>query len=200
MLSGKKVPVSLRSLLLVMLFILPMLAACERLATLSNWEPVSTSQAMETQSALSTQMAANRTLPAPTSTLAPPFPTPESLPQVLPHSLKGYELYSWQNGNEWNFTLITGTNRAKAFEEIIAAGNSLGTDDFVKISVTGLNEIEKVLSLLPPNEQVFWAGMDLGDQVPSGTVYLTFPPQDMIDELVRFCLDRKVTLQLLKES
>ena len=176
------------------------IAGCERPATLTNWQPVETSQALETQQSLATQMSANRTLPAPTSTLAPPFPTPEALPAALPHSLKGYELYSWQNGSDWNFTLITGTNRAKAFDEIIAEGNSLGSNDIVKVSVTGIEEVKKILALLPANEQVIWAGMDLGDQVPSGTVYLTFPPQSTIDELVQFCSAHHVTLQLLKES
>jgi hypothetical protein len=29
---------------------------------------------------------------------------------MLPHSMKGYELYSWQADEQWHFTLITGTN------------------------------------------------------------------------------------------
>ena len=29
----------------------------------------------------------------------------------LPHSMKGYELYLWQDNGQWHFTLITGTNR-----------------------------------------------------------------------------------------
>ena len=114
--------------------------------------------------------------------------------------MKGYELYSWQNGADWNFTLITGTNRSKSFDEIIAQGNTISADGFIKISVTGMEEIKKVISLLPKGEQVFWAGMDLGGQVPSGTVYLTFPPQKMIDDLMQFCSDHKIILQLLKES
>ena len=132
-------------------------------------------------------------------TALPPLPTPSVLPASLPKSLKGYELYSWQNGSDWNFTLITGTNRSKSFDEIIAPENTLSADGFVKISVTGIDEVKKVLSLLQSGEQVFWAGMDLSDQVPGNTIYLTFPPQPMIDDLIRFCQHHKVTLQILKE-
>jgi len=176
------------------------LSACERPATVTSWAPIETSQALETRNAQSAETTPNPSLPAPTATLAPPFPTPEGLPLTLPSSMKGYELYSWQNGTEWNFTLITGTNRSKSFDEIIAQGNTLSADGFIKISVTGMEEIKKVLGRLPKGEEVFWAGMDLGGQVPSGTVYLTFPPQSMIDELMQFCSDHKITLQLLKES
>ncbi|HEY79044.1 MAG TPA: hypothetical protein G4O09_08030 [Dehalococcoidia bacterium] len=38
----------------------------------------------------------------------------------LTHSMKGYELYSWEEDNQWHFTLITGTNRTKMMEEIIS--------------------------------------------------------------------------------
>ena len=43
----------------------------------------------------------------------------------LPHSFKGYELYSWQQDNQWNYTLITGTNRDKTVEEIITGNNTV---------------------------------------------------------------------------
>jgi len=36
----------------------------------------------------------------------------------FPPSMKGYELYSWEEDNQWHFTLITGTNRTKTMEEI----------------------------------------------------------------------------------
>lgn len=34
-------------------------------------------------------------------------------------SLKGYELYSWQNGNDWFFSLVVGTNRNKSVKEVL---------------------------------------------------------------------------------
>ncbi|MFC1940340.1 hypothetical protein ACFLXO_06645 [Chloroflexota bacterium] len=43
---------------------------------------------------------------------------PSPATDKLPHSFKGYELYSWEEDNQWHFTLITGTNRTKTMEEI----------------------------------------------------------------------------------
>lgn len=188
------------TLLLIMLTALACLvAACERPATISSWRPIETARALRTQTAAATGVFPTPQAPENTTTAEPPLPTPSALPSALPKSAKGYELYSWQNGSDWNFTLITGTNRTKSFEEIIAPENTLSSDGFVKLSVTGIEEIKNVLSLLPAGEQVFWAGMDLTGQVPSGTVYLTFPAQSMINDLTRFCAQRKISLQLLKE-
>lgn len=184
---------------LILVMMMPVLAACERPATISSWRPIETARAVRTQTAAATAFILTSPTPENTSTAEPPLPTPAGLPLALPKSAKGYELYSWQNGSDWNFTLITGTNRTKSFDEIIASGNTLSSDGMVKLSVTGIEEVKKVLSLLPTGEQVFWAGMDLAGQVPSGTVYLTFPEQNVIDDLARFCSKHKITLQLLKE-
>ncbi len=46
-----------------------------------------------------------------------PLP-PLSLPQSLPRSMKGYELYSWKSGTAWRFTLITGTTRLTTLAEL----------------------------------------------------------------------------------
>ena len=44
-------------------------------------------------------------------------------PTVAPfaESMKGYELYSWQEGDQWKFSLLIGTNRDKTLEEIKSA-------------------------------------------------------------------------------
>ena len=45
-----------------------------------------------------------------------------STPPATPfgESMKGYELYSWQEGNTWKFSLLVGTNREKSLDEIKA--------------------------------------------------------------------------------
>ena len=175
------------------------LSGCERPATISTWRPMETAKAVTGQgnglSFTPTASGVHET----TIAASTPLPTPSELPNSLPKSLKGYELYSWQNGNEWNFTLITATNRSKAFDEIISSENMLTSDGFVKLSVTGVNEIKKMVALLPEGEQIFWAGMDLTGQVPGGTIYLTFPPRQVIDDLTAYCRQHKITLQILKE-
>lgn len=74
----------------------------------------------------------------------------------LPQSMKGYELYSWQEGTDWHFRLITGTNRNKTYEEIISGENMV--ESWVSIHVTGIEELLAVFSKLPENEEVFWFG------------------------------------------
>ena len=189
-----------RLLLAALLLLLAVdISGCERPATISNWHPIKTARAVITPTTgVPPRVAASSTVES-SMTALPPLPTPSTLPSSLPKSLKGYELYSWKNGSDWNFTLITGTNRSKSFDEIIAPENTLSADGFVKISVTGIDEIKKVLGLLQSGEQIFWAGMDLSDQVPGNTIYLTFPPQTVIDDLTRFCQQHKITLQILKE-
>ena len=49
----------------------------------------------------------------------------------LPHSLKGYELYSWEEEGQWYFTLITGTNRTKTLEEITSKEDFISESGWV---------------------------------------------------------------------
>jgi hypothetical protein len=43
----------------------------------------------------------------------------------IPHSMKGYDLYSWLSGGQWNYALITGTNRNKSPDEIMYGADIL---------------------------------------------------------------------------
>lgn len=92
----------------------------------------------------------------------------------LPGSMKGYELYSWKPaGDDWHFTLITGTNRNKSCEEL-KTGDDLLDGGWVKITAVGVDALKQVLSRLPAGESVFWGdsrfipGCDLalpGDEI-----------------------------------
>jgi len=62
------------------------------------------------------------------------------------HSMKGWELYSWPNGNDWNYALLPGTNRLKSYDEVV---NS-------PFRVTGITLLEKMLLKLPAEESVIW--------------------------------------------
>jgi hypothetical protein len=101
----------------------------------------------------------------------------------LPHSMKGYELYSWPEDSQWHFTLITGTNRNKTLEEIISNVNIVSEDGWVQIQVVGVEAIETVLSRLPQNEYLFWLGSLWSEQTPQGGVNITLPPEPTIDAI-----------------
>ena len=179
-----------------------LLVGCERPATRTNWSPIDVASNAENTTTLSETLAAPLKPVQSTPTVSQPIGTLDfnTLPETLPQSMKGYDLYSWQTGEVWNFTLITGTNRSKTFDEIITPGNSISADGFVKLSVSGVDDLKKLLKRLPSGESILWGGMDLGGQVPEGTVYLTFPPQEMLDELTAYCKTLGLTLTTLKEQ
>jgi len=95
----------------------------------------------------------------------------------LPQSVKGYELYSWLQDDQWNYTLITGTNRDKTAQEIVTAGYSVNTDGWVNIHVIGLNALEQVISLLPAGEFVTWLSGPRSND-PQFAVNFALPPAD----------------------
>jgi hypothetical protein len=114
----------------------------------------------------------------------------------LPHSMKGYELYSWEEDNQWHFTLITGTNRTKTEEEITSEDNYVSETGWVKIHAVGADAIKDVLSRLPQGESVFWC-----DELHIGQTTETdfrLPPGPIVDAIKEFAeqcsLDFTVTV------
>jgi hypothetical protein len=190
-----------RAVLLASLFCL-LLSACARAATSSTWLTGNPSETGSSPTVLPATLAP--TLNAMPKVNASSTPAPigtldiQALPAQLPESMKGYDLYSWQTGADWNFTLITGTNRNKTLDEITVPENTLSGDGFVKISVNGLNDLKRILSLLPKGTMITWGGIDLGGEVPAGMVYLTFPPQALMDEVTAYCKSLQLTLTSLK--
>jgi len=189
-----------------------LLSACERPATQSSWSPIDQAWAAETQTALPPTLGLTPTpvltaIPIATATamsqvtLQPLAPIDfGALPAELPASLKGYELYSWPNGADWNFTLITGTDRTKSMDEIMAPASSVSDGGYVKLSVGSVSDLERLLARLPAGSSILWGGIDLGGEVPSDMVYLTFPPQSMMDEVAAYCSGHQLTLTSLKSQ
>jgi hypothetical protein len=99
----------------------------------------------------------------------------------LPHSLKGYELYSWQEGETWHYRLITGTNRTKTLEEITFSDDMV--NGWISVHVTGTDALKVVLSKLPEGECISWGfGMKVIDTSGSG-ISLTFPGEQIMNEI-----------------
>ena len=70
----------------------------------------------------------------------------------LPESLKGYELYVWQDGDELTFVVVTGTNREKTLEEIQAVERrplSSTYDGYVSQRGVGLEELKYMVCKVP---------------------------------------------------
>jgi hypothetical protein len=106
---------------------------------------------------------------------------PVTIVTKLPHSMKGYELYSWLEDGQWHFTLITGTNRNKTLEEIVSKINIISEDAWVQIHLVGVDEIKTILSKLPQNEEILWlAGLRSEPTMQDG-VNITLPAGPTID-------------------
>jgi hypothetical protein len=117
----------------------------------------------------------------------------------LPHSMKGYELYSWYEANEdtWYYTLITGTNRLKTFEEVLAGQKVAIMDGWVSITVKGDGSLKAELRRLPKGEQVTWVGPEWLKQVGADEEMvraIKLPDRATAAELETFCRELGVDL------
>ena len=99
-----------------------------------------------------------------------------SLPTAtpFPESMKGYELYSWQEGDEWKFALLVGTNREKTLEEIKAGETALH----------GVDALTEALEQMPSGQYITWSSRET----------LSFPPQDIIEQIEEVCAEHGLIL------
>lgn len=98
----------------------------------------------------------------------------------LPPSMKGYELYSWQGDGDWHFTLVSGTNRSKTVQEIIAPVYVVSDDGWVQLHVEGVEAIKTVLGRLPAGENVHWLSAVAPGNEPMN---FSLPPESTIDAI-----------------
>jgi hypothetical protein len=103
----------------------------------------------------------------------------------LPASMKGYELYSWEENGQWHFTLITGTNRVKTVEEISSGEDFISETGWVNVHVVGVDAVKDVLCRVPRGESVFWCGgLHIGDT--AGRIKLELPPGVVVDVISEY--------------
>ena len=100
----------------------------------------------------------------------------------LPHSMKGYELYSWSEDSQWHFTLITGTDRNKTLEEITSNEDFISEAGWVQIHVVGVDAIKAVLGKLPEGEEIFWLA-SLREQTEQTYIDIQLPPETTINAI-----------------
>lgn len=120
---------------------------------------------------------------------------PETFPValVVPHSMKGYELYSWPEGNDWYFSILVGTNRAKTYAEVISKAPS----EIHLVTVTGIDNLKSALAQFPEYEYITWIGQGwLHSCWNSNYGNLQLPAQNYIDEIANFCTQKKLNLQV----
>ena len=114
--------------------------------------------------------------------LAVPFSaSAQDSPRASGQIFKGRELYSWrdQGCDTWCYSLLPGTNRNKSLTEI---------KNF-KVIITSGSKLKEHLANLANGEQVFWLQESYE---PS----LAYPPQDIVDDLVRYAAGHNVDLHV----
>jgi len=95
---------------------------------------------------------------------------------LYPKSMKGYELYSWKEGDQWKFSLLIGTNRDKTLEEIKSASVVLADVDAL------LSSLEKI----PAGEYITWSSRET----------LSFPPENIRSQVEQVCNDKGLILNI----
>jgi len=114
----------------------------------------------------------------------------------LPHSMKGYELYSWPQSGEWHFTLITGTNRNKTLEEITSPEDYVSTVGWIKVHAIGMENMKVALGKLPQSEFVIWLA-ELRE--PTGqTSEIQLPPMEIISEIKAYADSLGIQMQIVQ--
>jgi hypothetical protein len=93
-------------------------------------------------------------------------------------SMKGYELYSWQDGDQWYFSVLVGTNRNKTLDEIRSPGSAF----------KGAEALEAALKTIPAGQWVTWF---------SGNT-LAFPPDEVVAQVQQVCKDRGLNFNVTK--
>ena len=110
---------------------------------------------------------------------SPSQPTPNVSTTFEPlraGSTKGYELYAWQDGRNWRYALLEGTNRNKEDAEIAAP----------KSRLESLDDVMRALKPIRPKESVTLMPRHRGGPIP---------PKEALKELRSFCERRQLHLQ-----
>jgi len=123
--------------------------------------------------------------------------TSESPVSTLPHSLKGYELYSWPVNGLWHFALITGTNRDKTLDEIISTENIISRDGWVHVHAVGLDAIKTLLARVPQNEYISWMGKLRSQQMLQDGVNIALPASSVIDRIKEYAAEYGLNLTVI---
>ena len=99
-------------------------------------------------------------------------------------SMKGWELYSWQEGEDWRFSLLEGTNRTKTVDEVQAPEGRLD----------GIDALTSVLEGLAVGEWVTWWCPSWAE----GAV--AFPPSELVEQVRQICEQQGLELKIVTEG
>jgi hypothetical protein len=112
---------------------------------------------------------------------------------VVTSSMKGWELYSWKEGQNWHFSILRGTDRIKTYEEVTSRNPSTT----LLIQVVGTDSVKLVLNKFPEHETITWIGAGwLATCWQSNYGNLQLPPGLILDEIGEYCISKNIILQV----
>jgi|SRR5690349_16178461 len=91
-------------------------------------------------------------------------------------SMKGYELYSWQEGGQWKFSVLVGTNREKTLDEIKSAD----------VILSGVDALLSTLEKIPAGQYITWSSRET----------LSFPPENIRNQVEQVCKNKGLILNI----
>jgi hypothetical protein len=97
-------------------------------------------------------------------------------------SMKGWELYSWQDRGQWRFSLLEGTNREKTVAEIQSPDTTL----------KGIEALRPALASLARGQYVTWWAPEWVQSA------LAFPSDDLVKQVQGICKDRGLQLAVVR--
>jgi hypothetical protein len=111
---------------------------------------------------------------------------------TIPESMKGWELYSWPEGDKWKYSFLMGTNATKSLPQVKNSGWAL-------VKVTGADSVKMVLNKFPKGETISligqgwlqrsWGGQDIGN--------LQLPPAAVVNDLTLYSTSKGLTFQVV---
>ena len=109
--------------------------------------------------------------------------------------MKGWEIYSWPGCQDWNYSLLYGTNAVKNYDEVTGRQPS----DRLVIKVWGKNKLKTILSRMPAGHTVSLVGENwLSNAWGQGAFKdLQLPPTSVINELQQTATQTGLTFQVL---
>lgn len=106
---------------------------------------------------------------------------------TINHAMKGWELYSWPDKKNWNYSLLEGTNRVKSLEEI--------TDN--PLVICGTDSLKMVLDKFPENESITWFGKGWFEKCWQNNYgNLTLADTQTINTIKNYCVQKNLQLSV----
>jgi hypothetical protein len=107
--------------------------------------------------------------------------SPKSLPEPAAASEEaeepaGYQLYSWEEHGAWQFSVLSGSNKLRSFEEVSAD----------EVAVEGVSALQSRLRNLPRGAELTWSSHEVTNT--------EFPPDETIASISVYCARRGINL------